>query len=98
LNSPIGDRRDFGQIARSTRGLATFSRKSRRSPERTAERGARRWLSLQVVLPYPDQDPRVDRRKQIAADRLVHVVKLATRADVDAQVYRWLADAYEAAG
>jgi hypothetical protein len=57
-----------------------------------------RWLSLQVVLPYPDSHPRVDRRIQIAAERLVHVVKLATPADVDEQVNRWLADAYDAAG
>lgn len=55
-------------------------------------------LSLEVVLPRVVEDLRVVRRIGLAGGRTVHVVRLASREEVDDQVRGWLTEAYLAAG
>lgn len=52
------------------------------------------WLSLEVVLPQPIEDRRVARRIVISESRIVHIIKLRDRADVDEEVRGWLTEAF----
>lgn len=56
-----------------------------------------KWLSLELVLPRLVNDPRISRTIKIAADRIVHIVKLSDAGQVDEQVMQWLTEAYDAA-
>lgn len=57
-----------------------------------------RALSLELVLPRPVTDDRVLRRVPVAADRVVHVVRVGDPAEVDDQLRGWLTEAFLAAG
>jgi Domain of unknown function (DUF5655) len=55
-------------------------------------------LALSIVLPRWTEHERVTRHMRISGDRIAHMVKLKTVADVDEQILGWLTEAYEAAG
>jgi hypothetical protein len=57
-----------------------------------------RSLSLELVLPRSVSDARVARRIRTSADRVVHLIRLTSPAEVDATVRDWLTEAYDAAG
>ncbi|MGZ4666579.1 MAG: DUF5655 domain-containing protein, partial [Frankiaceae bacterium] len=57
-----------------------------------------RALSLDLVLPRVVTDSRVVRRLRISGDRVVHIVRLKGRNDVDDQIREWLTEAFLAAG
>ncbi|MCU1343902.1 MAG: hypothetical protein JWL70_168 [Acidimicrobiia bacterium] len=53
-----------------------------------------RWLSLELVLGRSLAAGRVSRELRVSADRVVHVIKLASVDDVDDQLRQWLTEAY----
>lgn len=55
-------------------------------------------VSLSIVLPRWTEHPRFSRRMRISTDRVAHVVRLTSVAEVDDQVRAWLTEAYLAAG
>jgi Domain of unknown function (DUF5655) len=57
-----------------------------------------RSLSLELVLPRKVEDSRVARHIRAPGDRVVHILKLTSVADVDDQIRDWLTEAYDAAG
>ena len=57
-----------------------------------------RALSLDLVLPRVVTDSRVVRRLRLSGDRVVHIVRLTGRNDVDDQIREWLTEAFLAAG
>lgn len=57
-----------------------------------------RAVKLLLVLPYRVDAVRVGRREQLSADRIMHAIRLTDPSDVDDELRRWLADAYELAG
>ncbi len=54
-------------------------------------------ILLHFRTDYPIDDPRITKREQLSAHRFKHTVKLAQTADVDAQLLKWLEDAYKIA-
>jgi len=56
-----------------------------------------KWLSCNLYLPEPLDDPRVARSIRLSATRVVNEVKLRTVAEVDAQLREWLTWAVDAA-
>ncbi len=90
----MAELRKLGPVHVDGVGVGVFLKHQRKFAEL---RPKQRWLSLEVVLPYRAEHQRVRRHLPLSPGRLMHVVRLATPADVDEQVNRWLADAYEAA-
>lgn len=76
-------------------GVGVFLKRSHKLAE---VRPKARALSLELVLPRVLDHPRISRTIRISADRVVHVVKLTSTSDVDAEVRDWLTEAYDAAG
>jgi len=56
------------------------------------------YLLLNLKTNYPIHSPRVTKAEQLSAHRFHHKVKLSSPADVDAELQRWLKDAYELSG
>lgn len=56
-----------------------------------------RAVSLLLVLPYAVDSARVARRESMSGERVVHYIRLVDVRDVDPELCRWLADAYELA-
>ena len=54
-----------------------------------------RSVLLSLYLPYQLSDPRIDRTLLTAADRVVHMIKLTSPAQVDDQLREWLTEAYD---
>ncbi|MGZ4604216.1 MAG: DUF5655 domain-containing protein [Kineosporiaceae bacterium] len=55
----------------------------------------RHWLDGHVVLAHAVPHPRFRTIQTISPRNHVHVFRLRTPADVDAEVARWLAEAYD---
>ena len=56
------------------------------------------YILLNFRTDYPIDDPRITKREQHSARRFMHTVKLSQESDVDAQLLKWLEDAYKLAG
>ena len=56
------------------------------------------YILLLFRTDYPIDDPRITKREQHSARRFMHIVKLTQESDVDAQLLKWLEDAYQLAG
>jgi len=56
------------------------------------------YILLHFRTDYPIDDPRITKREQHSARRFMHTVKLTQAVDVDAQLLKWLEDAYKLAG
>ena len=54
-----------------------------------------RSVLLSLYLPYEISDLRIARTLPAAADRIVHLFKLTSPAQVDDQLREWLAEAYD---
>jgi hypothetical protein len=52
-------------------------------------------LNLEFRIDYKIDDPRITRTQQLSARRFEHTVKLENASDIDAQLLKWLKDAYE---
>jgi len=52
-------------------------------------------FNLEFRTDYPIDDPRITRTQQLSARRFEHTVKLEKPDDVDAQLLKWLKDAYD---
>jgi hypothetical protein len=59
------------------------------------ERPRRRHLNAHLVLTRPLESPRFMRIESLVPYYFVHHLRLETPADVDAEMRRWLAEAYE---
>ena len=55
------------------------------------------YILLHFRTDYPIDDPRITKREQHSARRFMHTVKLTQVADIDAQLLKWLEDAYKIA-
>jgi hypothetical protein len=53
------------------------------------------YFNLEFRTDYKIDDPRITRVQQLSARRYEHTVKLEKQSDVDAQLLKWLKDAYE---
>ena len=73
---------NVGVFLKSDRTIAQF---------RPLVRSAQLWL----FLPDRREDPRVSRIETTGVGRFVHLIKLTSPDDVDAQVRSWLAEAYD---
>ncbi|HYK40753.1 MAG TPA: DUF5655 domain-containing protein [Thermoanaerobaculia bacterium] len=58
----------------------------------------RDYLLLNLKTDYPIEGPRVERAEKLSANRYHTKVKLSAIAEVDAEVKRWLKDAYSLSG
>jgi hypothetical protein len=56
------------------------------------------YLLLNLKSDHPIDSPRVIKAEQLSARRFHQKVKLASPAEVDAELERWLAEAYELSG
>jgi hypothetical protein len=56
------------------------------------------YLLLNLKSDHPIDSPRVTRAEQLSARRFHQKVKLASPVEVDAELERWLADAYDLSG
>jgi len=56
------------------------------------------YLLLEFKTNYEIKDARVDKSEQISRNRFHHRVKLTTPDAIDAQVLKWLKDAYDLSG
>jgi hypothetical protein len=56
------------------------------------------YLVLNIKTDYRIDSPRVTKREQLSAQRFHHRVKLSSPREVDAELQRWLKDAYELSG
>jgi hypothetical protein len=56
------------------------------------------YLVLNIKTDYRIESPRVVRCEQLSARRFHHKVKLSSPRKVDAELQRWLKDAYELSG
>jgi hypothetical protein len=54
-----------------------------------------RSVLLSLYLPYELGDPRFARTLLVAADRIVHMIKLTNADQVDDQLREWLSEAYD---
>jgi hypothetical protein len=54
-----------------------------------------RSVLLSLYLPYEVGDPRFARILPVAADRIVHMIKLTNADQVDDQLREWLSEAYD---
>ena len=54
-----------------------------------------RSVLLSLYLPYEVNDPRFARILPVAADRIVHMIKLTDADQVDDQLRGWLSEAYD---
>jgi hypothetical protein len=52
-------------------------------------------FNLEFRTDYKIEDTRIVRQQQLSAHRYEHTVKLERESDVDAQLLKWLKDAYE---
>jgi hypothetical protein len=52
-------------------------------------------INLEFRTDYQIDDPRIARQQQLSARRFEHTVKLDKESDIDAQLLKWLKDAYE---
>ena len=59
------------------------------------DRPRKRYLLANFVLTRPVESPRLTRVEYVPPYYYVHRLRLAEPADVDAQLRRWLAEAYE---
>jgi Domain of unknown function (DUF5655) len=50
---------------------------------------------LSLYLPYELIDARIARTLPVAADRIVHMIKLTSADQVDDQLREWLTEAYD---
>ncbi len=55
------------------------------------------YILLNFRTDYPIDDPRITKREQHSARRFMHTVKLIQVSDIDAQLLKWLEDAYKIA-
>jgi len=56
------------------------------------------YILLHFRTDYPIDDPRITKREQHSARRFMSTVKLTQESDIDAQLLKWLEDAYKLAG
>lgn len=56
------------------------------------------YLLLNIKSDHPIESPRVTKAEQLSARRFHQRIKLAAPAEVDAELERWLADAYALSG
>ena len=55
------------------------------------------FILLHFRTDYPIDDPRLSKREQLSARRFKHTIKLTQTSDIDAQLLKWLEDAYKIA-
>jgi len=55
------------------------------------------YILLHFRTDYPIDDSRITKREQLSARRFMHTVKLTQPSDIDAQLLKWLEDAYKLA-
>ena len=58
----------------------------------------RDYLFVNIKSSSPIESPRVTKPERLSARRFHQKVKLSSSAEVDAELRRWLADAYELSG
>jgi len=73
---------DVGIFLKSDRKIAEF-------------RPLVRSANLYLFLPDARDDPRSVRNVRTSADRFVHMIKLTSAADVDAELLSWLTESYD---
>jgi hypothetical protein len=73
---------DVGIFLKSDRKIAEF-----RPRVRSAQ--------LYLFLPAARESPPVQRSIRTGADRIVHLIKLTSAADIDAELRRWLTESYD---
>jgi hypothetical protein len=67
-----------------------------KSDRKTAEFRPRvRSVLLSLYLPYELSDARIARTLPVAADRIVHMIKITSADQVDDQLREWLTEAYD---
>jgi hypothetical protein len=88
----ISHLRSLGPIHEDAVDVGIFLKSDRKIAEfRPLVRSARLYL----FLPDARDDPRVQRSVRTGADRIVHLIKLTTTADVDADLLSWLTESYD---
>ncbi len=55
------------------------------------------YILLHFRTDYPMDDPRLSKGEQLSARRFKHTIKLTQVSDIDAQLLKWLEDAYKIA-
>jgi hypothetical protein len=73
---------DVGIFLKSDRKIAEF-------------RPLVRSAQLYLFLPDARDAPRVQRSIRTGTDRMVHLIKLTSATDVDAELLRWLTESYD---
>ena len=73
---------DVGIFLKSDRKIAEF---------RPLVRSVQLWL----FLPDQREDPRISRSMPTGVDRIVHLIKLTSPEQVDAQLQEWLAESFD---
>lgn len=53
------------------------------------------YISLEFRTDYLINDPRIVKHQQLSSRRFEHTVQLRQESDIDAQLLKWLKDAYE---
>jgi hypothetical protein len=86
--------RGEGQVHEDAVSVGVFLKTARKFAEL---RPMARALSLELVLPRVIDDPRVMRRVPLSAGRFVHVIRLTSPDQVDADIRAWLSEALAAA-
>ena len=81
-----------GAGSRGCRQRGDLSQKRRKIAE---FRPRVRSVLLSLYLPYEMSDLRIARTLPAAADRIVHLFKLTSPAQIDDQLGEWLAEAYD---
>ena len=91
----IGHLRALGEVHEDAVTVGVFLKRDDKFAE---VRPMARSVSLNLVLPRTIHDPRVSKAVRIAEGRVVHLIKLTTRSDVDDQLCDWLEESFEASG
>ena len=85
----------LGRIHEDAVQVGVFLKRTRKLAE---IRPKARSLELNLYLPHRIDDGRIARHVPVAADRIVHVVKVTSVEQIDDCVRSWLTEAFDAAG
>ncbi len=85
---------ELGPVHVDAVGVGVFLKRSQKLAE---VRPIANSVRLFLALPEAIEHPRIARRYRPGAERTWHNIKLVTPADVDEDVRRWIAVAYEIA-
>jgi hypothetical protein len=87
----IGHLRSLGPIHEDAVDVGIFLKSDRKIAE---FRPRVRSAQLYLFLPDARESPLVQRSLRTGADRIVHLIKLTSAADIDAELLSWLTESY----